>query len=205
MAPILAFYGSPRRHGNSAALLDQAVLGAREAGAAVEEIVLRDLAISPCLEIYGCREKGRCVIDDDFQVLFDKIENCGGIMVASPVFFYAVSSHLKILMDRCQSFWVRRNWYKGEISARGAPRPGLLLAVGATRGKKLFDGVVLSVRYFFEAIDVELHRSLLYRGIDHRGEIDGFPDYLAEARAAGRELAGRVLLQQNGPKRKGDC
>ncbi len=67
MIKIVAVYGSPRRKGNTSLLLKRAVQGAREAGATVEEIVLRDLKISPCLEIYGCKETGRCVIEDDFH------------------------------------------------------------------------------------------------------------------------------------------
>ena len=57
----------PRRSGNTAALLKQAVRGAREVGAAVEEFVLRDLKMSPCLEIYACKQAGECAIKDDFQ------------------------------------------------------------------------------------------------------------------------------------------
>ena len=67
MPNLVALYGSPRRTGNSAALLKQAVRGAREAGAAVEEFVLRDLKMSPCLEIYACKQTGECAIKDDFQ------------------------------------------------------------------------------------------------------------------------------------------
>ena len=40
---IVAIYGSPRRKGNTATLLKKAVEGARDSGAHVEEIVLRDL------------------------------------------------------------------------------------------------------------------------------------------------------------------
>jgi len=54
---LLAIYGSPRRRGNTATLLNAAVEGARDAGAGVETVVLRDLKISPCLEIYGCKKK----------------------------------------------------------------------------------------------------------------------------------------------------
>ena len=57
---IIAIYGSPRRKGNTATLLQKAVEGARNAGAEVEEIVLRDLKMSPCLEIYGCKNAGEC-------------------------------------------------------------------------------------------------------------------------------------------------
>jgi hypothetical protein len=63
---LLAIYGSPRREGNTTVLLDQAMQGAVEAGGEVEKIVLRDLNMSPCLEIYGCKKTGRCVIQDDF-------------------------------------------------------------------------------------------------------------------------------------------
>ena len=49
---IVAIYGSPRRNGNTAMLLKKVIEGARDSGAEVEEIVLRDLKISPCLEIY---------------------------------------------------------------------------------------------------------------------------------------------------------
>ncbi|MGA9237280.1 MAG: NAD(P)H-dependent oxidoreductase, partial [Desulfobacterales bacterium] len=67
MLNLVALYGSPRKAGNSAALLKQAVRGAREVGAAVEEFVLRDLKMSPCLEIYACKQAGECAIKDDFQ------------------------------------------------------------------------------------------------------------------------------------------
>ncbi len=110
MANVLAIYGSPRRKGNTSLLLKRAVEGAREAGGNVEEIELRDLKMSPCLEIYGSRETGRCAIKDDFQGVYDKLLACDGLMLASPIFFYSVSAHTKILMDRCQSLWVKKYW-----------------------------------------------------------------------------------------------
>ena len=109
MLKILAIYGSPRRNGNTAVLLQKAVQGAKEAGAKVEEVVLRDLKMSPCLEIYGYKKDGRCVIKDDFQNVYDQILSCEGLMLASPIFFYTVSAYTKILMDSSQSFWVKKN------------------------------------------------------------------------------------------------
>ena len=84
---IIAIYGSPRRKGNTATLMKKAVEGARDSGADVEEIVLRDLKISPCLEIYGCLKAGECAIKDDFQMVRDKILDARGLILASPVFF----------------------------------------------------------------------------------------------------------------------
>lgn len=195
MMRILAIYGSPRRKGNTSLLLKKAVQGASEAGADVEEVVLRDLKMGPCLEIYGCKETGRCVIQDDFQKVYEQIVSCHGLMLASPIFFYAVSAQTKILMDRCQSLWAKKYWLEKTPIGKGkAKRKGLFISAGATKGKKLFDGVLLSIRYFFDAIDVDLWRSLLYRGLDLEGDVLKYPQYLEEAYRAGREL---VHCQKN--------
>jgi len=187
---ILAIYGSPRRRGNTATLLDQAVSGAIRAGASVEKIVLRDLKISPCLELYGCKETGECAIRDDFQSLRDKVLGADGIFLASPIFFYAVSGQTKVMMDRFQSLWVKKHWGK-PLPAEKTPlsRKGMFISVGATRGSKLFDGATLSVKYFFDAIDTALIKTLGYRGIDFEGDITGYPEYLEEAFTSGQELA----------------
>jgi len=193
MVKILAIYGSPRRKGNTTLLLKNAVKGAIEAGAEVEEIILRDLKMSPCFEIYGCKETGRCVIQDDFQQVYDKLLSCQGLMLASPIFFYTVSAHTKILMDRCQSVWVKKYWLEKNTSE--SPkfiRKGLFISVGATKGKRLFEGTLLSIRYFFEILDMELWRSLLYRSLDLEGDILGHPEYLLEAHRSGKELVQAI-------------
>ena len=190
MQKILAIYGSPRRKGNTAVLLDHAVQGAADAGAEVEKIVLRDLKMSPCLEIYGCKETGRCVIQDDFQKIHDQLLSCQGLILASPIFFYALSAHTKILMDRCQSLWVKKYWIDKVQYGQWEPkRKGLFISVGATKGKKLFDGALLTVKYFFDVLDMELWRALLYRGLDFEGDALKHPEHLQEAYEAGKELA----------------
>lgn len=195
MVNILAIYGSPRRDGNTSLLLRRAVDGARESGAEVDEVVLRDLKMSPCLEIYGCKKNGRCVIKDDFQEVYDKLVSCDGMMLASPIFFYTVSAHTKILMDRCQSFWVKKYWIEKEpFGKRPMKRKGLFISVGATQGKKLFDGALLTVRYFFDPLDTELWNPLLYRGLDFEGDVLKHPEYLEEAYLRGKEFRG-VLAQ----------
>jgi multimeric flavodoxin WrbA len=187
---IIAIYGSPRRKGNTATLLQRAVDGAKDSGAEVEEIFLRDMQMSPCLEIYGCKNAGECRLKDDFQKARDRILASDGLMLASPVFFYSVSAHTKILMDRFQSLWVKKYWIDG--TRKGQPntrRKGLFIAVGATKGKKLFDGILLSLKYFFDVIDMTLWKALLYRGLDFEDDVLKFPEYLDEAYEAGKEFA----------------
>jgi multimeric flavodoxin WrbA len=193
MARIVAIYGSPRRKGNTALLLKNAVQGALDAGAEVEEIVLRDLKMSPCLEIYGCKKNGRCVIRDDFQGVYDRILSCQGLILASPIFFYTVSAHTKILMDRFQSLWVKRYWiYKAAFGKREFTKKGLFISVGATKGKRLFEGTLLTVRYFFEVLDMELWRSLLYRGLDFEGDVLKRPEHLDDAYNVGKDLVQSI-------------
>ncbi|MEJ2655801.1 MAG: flavodoxin family protein [Desulfobacterales bacterium] len=193
MAKILAIYGSPRRRGNTATLLKHAVKGAVDAGAQVDEIILRDLKISPCLEIYACKKEGRCAIKDDFQQVKDQILAAKGLILASPIFFYTVSAHTKILMDRCQSLWVKKYWVDKVPFGQWEPkRKGIFIGVGATRGKKLFDGSLLTVKYFFDVLDMTLFRSLLYRGLDFEGDVLKHPEYLKEAYEAGKALAKEI-------------
>jgi len=193
MTNIVAIYGSPRRKGNTATLLKQAVAGAVDAGAQVKEFVLRDLKMSPCLEIYGCLKTGQCVIKDDFHEVIDLMLASHGLMLASPIFFYTVSAHTKILMDRCQSLWVKKYWIdKVQFGQWKPTRKGLFISVGATKGKKLFDGTLLTLKYFFDVLDMELWRSLLYRGLDFEGDINKHPEYLEEAFQAGKGLVASI-------------
>jgi hypothetical protein len=98
-------------------------------------------------------------------------------------------------MDRCQSQWVRKYWIEDGADEGRTVKKGLFIAVGATHGKKLFDGAVLTMRYFFDALDTELWESLLFRGIDFEGDVLKYPDYLQQAYETGRRMAAEI-----GPK-----
>lgn len=184
---VLAILGSPRRGGNTEILLDEAIRGAHDHGAACEKVVLRDLKIRPCLEIYQCAKAGVCAIQDDMQALFGKITEAQRLIIASPIFFYSVSALTKAMIDRCQSLWVKK--YVLNVPISPIPdRRGAFISVAATRGKKLFDGVRLTMRYFFDAIDVVYSDELLVRGADEKGAIRERPEALEEAYALGVRL-----------------
>lgn len=191
---IVAIYGSPRRNGNTAKLLREAIAGARTAGARVDEIVLRDLKLSPCMEIYSCKQGGECRIRDDFQKVRDLVLAAGGLMLASPIFYYAVSAHTKILMDRFHSVWVQKHWvHKGFQPAPLQRRKGLFISAGATQGRKLFEGTLLSVRYFYDTLDMDLWKALLFRGLEDADDVLKHPEYLDDAHRAGEKLAGALI------------
>lgn len=188
MLKILAILGSPRRGGNTEILLEEAIGGARDQGASIEKVVLADLKISPCMEIYACKKKGICPIKDDMRGLYEKLDECPRVILASPIFFYNVSATAKAFIDRCQARWARR-YVLGQRVTSPVERKGAFISVGATSGKRLFDGVRLTVKYFFDAIDMGYTDELLIRGVDEKGEILKHPDYLKQAYELGRRMA----------------
>jgi multimeric flavodoxin WrbA len=184
---FLTIWGSPRRGGNSEILLEAFNEGAREGGAEVERLALRELKISPCLEIYHCFKDGTCPIKDDMLPLYDKLLQADVVALASPIFFYSLSAQAKALVDRTQALWARRYVLKQDFP--GPERQGVLLCTAATKGKLLFVGARLVAKYFFDAINVSYAAEILVRGVDAKGEMERQPEVLAQARDLGRRLA----------------
>jgi multimeric flavodoxin WrbA len=184
---VLGILGSPRREGNTEILLDEALRGASDNGGLCEKVILRDLKITPCLEIYKCAEDGVCAIQDEMQGLFPKIIQAERLLLASPIFFYSVPALAKAMIDRCQSLWAKKYILKLPVSPI-AERKGAFISVAATRGKKLFDGVRLTVKYFFDAIDVAYSDELFVRGADEKGEVRDQPEALKAAYDLGQRL-----------------
>ena len=109
------------------------------------------------------------------------------IIFASPIFFYSVTAWAKIIIDRIQPKWVERYWLKK--AGRGKiMRPGFIILVGATHGTKLFEGAELTLKYFFDSIDVRVMGKLEFRGIDKKSDILNHPDALEQAYRAGVEF-----------------
>jgi multimeric flavodoxin WrbA len=184
---VLGIMGSPRKMSNTDILLDKALEGAREAGAEVEKVLVSKLKISPCLEIYACLKDGNCAIKDDMQLLYKKLMEADHIILASPMFFYGITSQAKAIIDRCQALWVR-NHVLGMGKDDNRIRRGVFISVGATKGRKLFDGAILTVKYFFDAIGVKYFGDLLIRGVDKKGQIEEHPATLEDAFRLGQEL-----------------
>jgi multimeric flavodoxin WrbA len=184
---VLGIMGSPRRQSNTEILLDKALEGARESGAEVEKVLVSKLKISPCLEIYACLKDGNCAIKDDMQLLYKKLLETDHIIFASPMFFYGITSQAKAIIDRCQALWIRRH-VLGVGKEDNRVRRGVFISVGATQGKKLFDGAVLTVKYFFDAIGVKYSGDLLVRGIDNKAQIEEHPAAVQDAFRLGQEL-----------------
>ncbi len=184
---VLGILGSPRRQSNTEILLDSALAGAVDRGAEVEKVLLSEMDIAPCKEIYACLEAGRCAIQDDMQFLYEKLLTADHVIFASPIFFYGITAQAKAMVDRCQALWVKK-YVLGMDRDDTRIRRGAFISVGATKGKNLFDGAVLTVKYFYDAIGVDYINALLVNKVDTKARIREHPSAIRDAFLLGQQL-----------------
>jgi len=186
---VLGIFGSPRRGGNTDILLEEALKGAEKEGAEVERLHLTDFTINPCKECHSCDQTGECIILDDMQKIYPKFLEADVIILASPIFFYGITAWAKALVDRSQALWARKYLLKNpSLGKEGKKRKGFLISVGATKGQKVFEGAILTAKYFFDVLNAEYVGELVFRGVDAKGDILKHPEALQQAFEAGRKL-----------------
>jgi multimeric flavodoxin WrbA len=189
---ILGIYGSPRKGGNSDLLLDEALKGARSAGAEVSSIRCCDLQLSGCIECAGCDETGECVVDDDMQSVYPRLMEADAIILASPIFFYSITAQAKALIDRCQAMWCRRMLDKTPEDRRIPDNgQGYLICVGATKGDNLFQGAELVAKYFYDALGMSYEGGVFIKKVEAKGDVAKHPDAMRQAFELGKKAASK--------------
>ena len=184
---IVGLAASPRLNSNSELLLDALLAGAQAGGAEVEKIRLAEADIHACVGCELCSLEGVCQFDDRANEIFTQLLAADVVVLATPVYFYSVTTQAKLLIDRAQALWAR---HKLQSPADDPPRGrAVLLAVGASNGDRLFDGIVLTVRYFVDTLHKDLTDKLFFRNVDQKRAILAQPEALAQARALGESLA----------------
>lgn len=100
---ILVITGSPRKNGNSNTLAESFIKGAQEKG---HNIVRFDSAfknVHGCIACDKCGMNGNCVFDDDFTFVRDNIIDADMVVFATPIYYFAMSSQLRTVIDRFYS------------------------------------------------------------------------------------------------------
>jgi len=186
---VLGIFGSPRRGGNTGLLLEEVLRGAEKEGAEVERLHVSDFTITPCKECHGCDQTGKCVIQDDMQKIYPILLEADIVILASPIFFYGISGWAKALVDRSQALWSRKYLVKDpSMGKEGKKREGFFISVGATKGQKVFEGAILTAKYFFDTFNAAYMGELVFRGIEAKGDILKYPEALQQAFETGRKL-----------------
>lgn len=201
MAPGSAGYvaivaASPRAGGNSDAAADLFARGAAEAGAQVRRAALRDFRVLPCTGCGACAVPPHaCVLaaDDSAEELFALCLGASAVAVASPIYFYHLPALFKAWIDRAQSLYARRQ--AGDPALAALPRrpAWACLVAGRPRGEQLFGGSLLTLKYFFSPLGLDLAEPLAFRGIDEPGDLLADADACTAILTAGRKAGAEAL------------
>jgi len=180
---ILILKGSPREKGNSATLAERAADGARAAGAQVESIYLHGLDIRACDACEECRETNMCIIQDDMNSLYPKLDAANAIILASPIYWFTYSAQLKLCIDRWYGF--QGNQWR-EVAHK---KYGIILTYGDT---DLYTSGGINAIHTFESMCRYLKSEIV--GIVHGslsdvGDAEKHPELLQQAYELGQLLA----------------
>lgn len=190
---ILGLCASPRRSGNSAALLDAFTAGAVHAGHHVEVAFLDDHLMTFLRDCRQCRRAdGSCSIDDGFATLFlGRYLATDAVAFATPIYWYGMAGILKTFLDRMFCYCAASYPGSADVIARmQRKRMALLLAAEET-----YPGAELGIVHQMQEFARYTHGALVsvVRGAgNRRGEVAHDPsDPLGTAYRAGVSFAER--------------
>ena len=103
MVQILGIVGSPRKNGNTEIIVKNALKAAETVGAETDIVLLSEKKVEPCIACGAC-SSGKCVIDDDFMEVFQKMTKADGLIFASPSYYESMTPQMKALIDRTGTF-----------------------------------------------------------------------------------------------------
>lgn len=189
---ILAFAGSPRRHGNSEILLDWVLASMSEdQDIRIEKVVLTEADINPCRGCNACETLNKCVQRDGMDVYHDKIIEADCIILSSPIYCMGLAAQVKALVDRAQVFRSRKYVLRLPVvpPERKGKRLGVFLSTAGQNWNYVFDAAIPSVKCFYHVIDIRDAdiRYLMINGVDEKGAIEHHPTAQADAANLGKE------------------
>ena len=181
---ILVVMASPRKNSNSSILAQQVGAGAEAGGAAVECVSLHNLDIRPCTACDACRSGPHCIIEDDMQALYPKLQACDALVLASPVYWFTAAAQMKTFMDRWYAFGGDQAY-----AALAGKRVGIVLTYGDL--DPFSSGAVNALRTFqdsFRYVGAQIVGTV-YGSANEPGEIRSNHAVMEKANQLGRQLA----------------
>lgn len=100
---VLIFQGSPRKNGETAALIEPFISELVNKGIEAKTISLYDKKISPCIECYQCQDRPGeygCSIQDDMYGIAEELLKADCFILATPIFIWYCTAPMKAMLDR---------------------------------------------------------------------------------------------------------
>ncbi|AGB01158.1 flavodoxin family protein [Methanoregula formicica] len=194
---VLAFAGSPRRHGNSETLLDWVLAPmAMDPEVAVEKVPLTEANINICRGCNACEKLNKCVQRDGMDIYHDKIVDADIILLSSPIFCMGIASLPKALIDRMQVFRSRKYVLKLPVvpPERKGKRLGTFLSTAGQDWPHVFDAAIPSVKCFYHVIDIKDAdiSYLMINNVDETGAIEKHRTAKADAEKLGKAMLTEI-------------
>ena len=163
---VLILSGSPRKNGNSDMLCDEFMRGAVESGHDVEKIRVAEKKIGFCRACYACeKNNGVCAIKDDMAEILQKILDTDVLVLASPVYFYAVDAQLKAVIDRTVARW--QDVKNKEM---------YYIMTAADEGRESMESTLGCFRGYADCVEGAVEKGVIYgTGVFEKNEIIGHP------------------------------
>ena len=175
---VLVISTSLRRNSNSHGLAEEFAKGAKEAGHQVELISLIGRQIEYCVGCLSCQRTGQCVIEDDANLIAEKMLKADVVCYATPIYYYEMAGQMKTLLDRMNPLF----------SADYKFRDVYMLSTAADDGPHVADRAVNGLEGWIECFaKAELAGSLFAGGVTGPGEISNHPA-LAKAYDMGKNI-----------------
>jgi multimeric flavodoxin WrbA len=190
---LLAINGSRRKMGNTSHLIQSILAAADKDGAETEIIFLGDYNIGACTGCEGCASSWECLIKDDFAQVIKKVDDAEGIVLASPTYWYSVTSDMKRFIDRCYSliqFPVNRKAWIGKY--QGAGKVSVTAAVCEQTEDSAMGNTLSLLTDFSNDIGIEVAASVKGLGFFEAGSIKADHILLQKAEMAGQNLLDRL-------------
>ncbi len=175
---VVAVIGSPRRHGNTAALVDAALEELERSGCECTRIMLADKRIEFCSGHVFCGELA-CPHDDDMAGILDQVYDADGLILATPIYYENVSGQMKTFMDRNAT----RNYGEQWLTPKGV---GLI----AVATESSADDTLDAMRRFLALSNPEELPVVALGGLaDKPGDAAQDAELMAKAGELGRAMA----------------
>lgn len=99
---VIAINGSPKAEGNTYHGLRIVCESLENEGISTEIIHVGNKNIRGCQACGGCakNQDQKCVIDDEVNVIIQKLKNADGILIGSPVYYASMAGTMKCFLDR---------------------------------------------------------------------------------------------------------
>ena len=179
---IVILNGSPRRTGNTSALVKAFTEGAESAGHTVTEFFLDSMNIHGCKGCFGehSSKECPCVQRDDMNKIYPVVRECDVIVLASPLYYWNMSGQIRTAIDRLFAL------EEGDGNLlRGHGRASALLMAAEGHG---FEDVLTYYNHLMEHLKWNNLGHVLAGGNGDIGDIEGKPE-ISAAYKLGKSIA----------------